>query len=81
MSIKYLYFTKTYGYAIPITNDKNSRKIIELNPDSDDHDFCMARPGIIKRKPPPKVTPPELNLPYDTIHLQPKTLVNIKCRI
>ena len=39
---------QTYDYATPITCDNNPRKIIELDPDSDDQDFYILS-TILKR--------------------------------
>ena len=49
--------TQNYDYATPIACDNNSRNIIELDPDSDDHDFYNLGPEPIKRKPPILFTP------------------------
>ena len=51
---------QTYDYATPITCDNNPRNIIELDPDSDDQDFCILGPEPIKRKPPLMFTPSQI---------------------
>ena len=48
---------QTYDYATPITCDNNPRKIIQLDPDSDDQDFYILGHEPIKRKPPLMFTP------------------------
>ena len=51
---------QSYDYATPIACDNNPRNIIELDPDSDDQDFCILRPEPIKRKPPILFTPSQI---------------------
>ena len=51
---------QTYDYATPITCDNNPRKIIELDPDSDNHDFSFLGPEPTKRKPPLMFTPSQI---------------------
>ena len=48
---------QTYDYDTPITCDNNPRNNIEIDPDSDDKDFYILGPELIKRKPPLKFTP------------------------
>ena len=48
---------QTYDYDTPITCDNIPRNIIELDPDSDDQDFCILGPEPNKRKPPLMFTP------------------------
>ena len=50
----------TYEYATPITCDNNPRKIIELDPDSDDQDFYFLRSELIKKKTSPMFTPSQM---------------------
>ena len=42
---------QTYDYATQITCDNIPRNIIELDPDSDDQNFYILGPELIKRKP------------------------------
>ena len=49
-----------YDYATPITSENSPRKIIELDPDSDDKDFYILGPEPIKRKPPLMFTPSQI---------------------
>ena len=51
---------QTYDYVTPITCDKNPRNIIELDPDSDDQDFYILGPELIKREPPLMFTPSQI---------------------
>ena len=51
---------QTYEYAIPIACDNNPRNIIELDPDSADHDFYILGPEQIERKPPLLFTPSQI---------------------
>ena len=51
---------QTYEYATPIACDKNTRNIIELDPDSDDQDFYILGPEPLKRKPPLMFTPSQV---------------------
>ena len=51
---------QTHDHATPITCDKNPRKFIELDPDSDDQDFYNLRPEPIKPKPPLMFTPSQI---------------------
>ena len=51
---------QTYDYATPITCDNDPRNTIELDPDSDDHDFYILGPEPIKRKPPLMCTPSQI---------------------
>ena len=51
---------QTYAYATPITCDNNPRNIIELDPVSDDQDFYILGPELIKRKPPLTFTPSQI---------------------
>ena len=49
---------QTYDHATPVTYDNNPLlNIIELDPESDDQDFCILRPKPIKRKLPLMFTP------------------------
>ena len=48
---------QTYDYATPIPWDKNTRNIIELDPDGDHQDLYILRPEPIKQKPPLMFTP------------------------
>ena len=52
---------QTYAYATPLTCANNPQSIFELDPDSNDQDFYILRPETIKRKPPLKFTPSQIN--------------------
>ena len=43
---------QTYDYAYPNARENNPRNILDLDPDSDDHDFYKFGPEPTKRKPP-----------------------------
>ena len=51
---------QTYAYATPTACDDNPRNIIELDPDSDDQDFYILGPELIKRKPSLMFTPSQI---------------------
>ena len=53
---------QTYDYATPITCDNNPRKIIELDPDSDDQTFYILGPELNKREPPLMFTPSQIKI-------------------
>ena len=48
---------QTYDYATPIACDINPRKIIELDPDSDDQAYYILGPEHIEQKPPLMFSP------------------------
>ena len=51
---------QTYDYATPISCDNNPRNFLELDPDSDDHEFHILCPEPIKRKPPLMFSPNQI---------------------
>ena len=51
---------QTFDYATPIPCDNIPRNIIELDPDTDDQDFHIFRPELMKRKPPLMFTPNQI---------------------
>ena len=51
---------QTYDYATPFTCDNNPRNNIELDLDSDDQDFFILGPELIKRKLPLLFTPSQI---------------------
>ena len=55
-----IHFKDTLMYVDPITRENNPKKIIELDPDSDDQDFYILGPEPIKRKPPLMFTPSQI---------------------
>ena len=51
---------QTYDFATPIAYDNNLRKIIELDPDTDDQDIYILGPEPFKQKPPLMFTPSQI---------------------
>ena len=63
---------QTYDYATPIPCDDNPQNIIELDPVTDDHDYCILRPEPTNENLLLCVHLIKLKLQYAQIHLQLK---------
>ena len=65
---------QTYDYATLFACDNNPKKMLELDPDTDDQDFYILGPEPNKRKPPLMFTLSQIKT---TIHSQLKMLTSI----
>ena len=58
---------QTFSYATPIECGKNPKNIIELDPDTDDGDFCVLTPDPLKREAPQMFRPTPIKTTITTI--------------